>query len=50
MNVGKDVKQMLRTIRRNGYIVNNQAKHYKILDEEGRFLVGVSRTPVTPLP
>jgi hypothetical protein len=45
MNSRKDIKQMLRAVRRNGYQVDEHAKHLKVLAPDGRFLVGVSSTP-----
>jgi hypothetical protein len=49
VNSRKNVKKLLRLVKRNGYVVNTGSKHYKVLDEDGAFLVGISRTPSDPL-
>jgi hypothetical protein len=48
MDVEKDVKKLLRSIRRNGYTVDDTAKHTKVLGKDGTFLVGISKTPSDP--
>jgi hypothetical protein len=49
MNSKKEVRQLLKVVRRNGYIVDDRGKHYKVLGKDGTFLVGISSTPSDPL-
>jgi hypothetical protein len=48
MNTKKDVSQLLRKLRRAGYVIDERGKHYKVRDADGCVLFGVSRTPSDP--
>jgi hypothetical protein len=48
LNTRKDVSQLLRKLRKAGYIIDRSGKHYKVRDADGRVVLGISRTPSDP--
>ena len=45
MNTRKDVKKLLKQLRKDGYEIDEHSKHYKVIDRDGAVLFGISRTP-----
>jgi hypothetical protein len=49
MDTKKDVKQLIRKLRRGGHVIDERGKHYKVRTADGAVLFGISRTPSDPL-
>jgi len=48
MNTKKDVSQLLRKLRKAGFIIDGSGRHYKVRDADGRVLFGIPERPPTP--